>query len=803
MKTKKKSKNTNLFIDIAEFDPSDFYTDKRDDKNNNYSSSKNVNDKTDYDSNILQHETILNSFEVSTQNSNTKKIFNDVDEYDIKRKVIRDKENANITEEIMQVDLSNDDTFIDDVINSYNDHETPVIVKEATSSLTFSPNSKKHEEVGLFKNNKTVVDIDDSFSLISNNELDKNSNSSILEDFIPTEEKDDVIDEDNNLFYDNDTSSKINNLKLALKNVSDNQNEINKTIQIVLNDVKKYKDDDNQMKTALEKNEIFKDENNFNHEDNFDLTNNSIKEANDISLNLENDNGYSTQQNISSNKQFTSSNEEQEDNVLEKKYNQIVNDIQSEKDSILVEAKKQIEIEKQKLMEEHEKLNKTLNERLEKDRDFINSQREMLLNVAEKEKQRLIDEIQHTGLIKEDDSDNNLIDVEEINSNSNDIFNNFSTIKNEALQSDSKILISELQNVLNELRTYKNKNNQSIQQEEFKSNELLSTNVTPIKSLDNNIQNDLNVHKQLNLEDEFINDDELRSLNKNRSYTEKVIDTIENDDYVNEEFIPIPTVPLNFENNVENKIKTKNFDSKLLSQDTFEFNDVDTMRNALRNQQDTDFGFEEKRREYEREKVKQEIKREIIDEINKLAQRDSNGFNLSNLTKSDNKYDDITDSIAYDFEEDDENKKDIDKDTELFSNSNQSISASKKNKTLPIVEEVKQMYNLDLFDDFNTEEFEVNDDFDYKKNKTTYLNNENYSSNIEKSSAPTSSVISDSTTTTKFGYPNNKSNFSKSKSRDVRLIFNKNNLLDENVSKSDFIKNYAKSFKRKLDKKKK
>lgn len=237
MKQNDSKSSLNNSSDFDRLEPADFYSEKREPKVNRFSL---IEDKL--------NETKLNNFEaIESNNDKTNKIFSDVTKQEKLKKSQHNFEEDNITNEILQVDLDNDDTYVRDVFDEYDSSK----IENSGSSKDLSDNLDKDDDK-LFDDNLDSEDLD----AITNPVTKKSS----LSDFVPTSQINSVNktkeielpEEDFN--SDNENKDKFHSVAAALEDASNNQDEIHKSIQIALDDVKKHEELDKEVKSAILRN---------------------------------------------------------------------------------------------------------------------------------------------------------------------------------------------------------------------------------------------------------------------------------------------------------------------------------------------------------------------------------------------------------------------------------------------------------------------------------------------------------------------------------------------------------------------
>lgn len=739
MRQNESKSSLNNSMDLDQLEPSDFYSEKREPKVNRFSL---IEDKL--------NETKLNNLDdIEANNDQTNKIFSDVIKHDQLKKTQHNFEEDNITNEILQVDLENDDTYVRDVFDEYD-----------------SSNIKSDEPSKAFDDNNNDDKLFDTEN-IDSQDLDEPVNSipkkSSLSDFVPTSQVNPVtktkeieLEEDFN--SDDKSKDKFHSVAAALEDASNNQDEIHKSIQIALDDVKKHEELDKEVKSAIlrnvstvplmnnESNEIeeteaeatidelktdfeisdeveeseddsttqhvydepddepqkfepHKKEYVFNFEDfknaktttynpssfkkpefdeiheeakpnNFalnDLMLEKIKEyANQevqkqmeierAKLELERLNLSSTIENeLSKNREaelaqldiiekakkdlekeralFEEEKQAMADelmgvakserDVLDQERNEILLSAQKEKEALIESAKKEINLEREKLELEKQKLKASIAESIDQNQKYFDKQRDILLDAVEKEKTRLINQSKQKEI---QDNQPNLV-LQEVQ----DLIKEIRQIKGDNDQKYQELkekLSEEARNSIREAFNYAAKEKDLIASEVEKFSEeqkkkfdelvnelnlvkqqtlIRSPAAIPTTVISNNPK--YNHHSELEAE--------MEPINENRSYTEGPIDSIEIDDAIEEEptnrkVYELQTVDMDDEDYDENETNLTPTNSV-----TSDINDVKIMRSALKDRE-VDFDFEEQRKIYEKEKVKEEIKKELLEEMSRM-----------------------------------------------------------------------------------------------------------------------------------------------------------------------------------------
>ncbi|WP_027124155.1 hypothetical protein [Mycoplasmoides pirum] len=823
MKTNNFSKNKK--IDDSFNDLESFYSVKRNNSTNVFSIINNT---------ILNEEkeeknmNTLDSFYIPVDDEKTHKIFDDVISYQNKvvEKKNKNKLNNNITDEILGLDLPNDDIFVKDVIESY---------EESFTSPKEKSNSKNEDRKLL-----TLTDELDAPNL---------KNESFTE-FVSTK----IVKEDNPIINDDD---RFNSFKESLESAHANQDELHKSIQIALNDVKKHRDLDlivdnqeiveNNNNNDPSKTIHIESDNNFDSDDDDDEkepTINHLNESATYAINFKaKDDDFFFIDNTNNSRKFSDhltslQNVENTSNVIEnsiseervkelvqeqiqeeiskiqktqKIYEDIENEFndsqnkileaqtkmiekareeliserqkileeaENEREQLLSAAKNEIELERERLkfeQEQYKQLKNQLEDRIQENKEFVEKQRLALLEAAQKEKERLL----NNARIQKENLSNDVL---------NEIKDAIDDLRNQQQSNQTKKIEIHQEPILE-------KPNET--SEEYKKifNELSN-------KLDDIQKNITIAIKQEEKEEEEI-DPEMEAINANRSYTEKIIDDIESDDYNNEEIIPIPTIPLEFskEININSSQQLQNPQQPQELKTIEITNDVDVMRKALKNSSNnTDFDFDEKRKAYENEKIKEEIKREILQEMSLLT-KDAVGLNTT------------IPAIDFNNENDDGVTSSIQNTTEIEEIKDVTLHSSNKVPEL-VNRNYKQnanfatkMYDFDLFDDLNMERFEFTTPtkkIDSPSKITTFpidITNEILSSQFSRPDL--ASVLSTPITSNKLDSilkePENDEK-PKSELRRARLALNKKR--QDNLSSSELIKSIAKEIKKKSSLKK-
>lgn len=743
MRQNESKSSLNNSMDLDQLEPSDFYSEKREPKVNRFSL---IEDKL--------NETKLNNLDdIEANNDQTNKIFSDVIKHDQLKKVQHNFEEDNITNEILQVDLENDDTYVRDVFDEYDSSN----IKSDEPSKDFS------EAFDDNNNDDKLFDTENIDSQDLDEPVNPNPKKSSLSDFVPTSQVNPVtktkqieLEEDFN--SDDKSKDKFHSVVAALEDASNNQDEIHKSIQIALDDVKKHEELDKEVKSAILRNvstvpltnnesdeieetkeestidelktdfeisdeveeseddsaiqhvynepddepqkfEPHKKEYVFNFEDfknvktttynsssikkpefdeiyedakpnNFvlnDLMLEKIKEyANQevqkqmeierAKLELERLNLSSTIENeLSKNREaelaqldiiekakkdlekeralFEEEKQAMADelmgvakserDVLDQERNEIILSAQKEKEALIESAKKEINLEREKLELEKQKLKASIAESIDQNQKYFDKQRDILLDAVEKEKTRLINQSKQKEI---QDNQPNLV-LQEVQ----DLIKEIRQIKGDNDQKYQELkekLSEEARNSIKEAFNYAAKEKDLIASEVEKFSE-------EQKKKFDELVNELNLVKQQTLirspaaipttvisnNPKYDHHSELEAemepINENRSYTEGPIDSIEIDDAIEEEptnrkVYELQTVDMDGEDYDENQNNLAPTNSV-----TSDINDVKIMRSALKDRE-VDFDFEEQRKIYEKEKVKEEIKKELLEEMSRM-----------------------------------------------------------------------------------------------------------------------------------------------------------------------------------------
>lgn len=779
MRQNESKSSSNNSSDLDRLEPSDFYSEKREPKVNRFSL---IEDKL--------NETKLNNFEaIESNNDKTNKIFSDVIKQEQLKKTQHNFEEDNITNEILQVDLDNDDTYVRDVFDEYNSSEieTNKPSKDLSKNLDDSFNDDDNK---LFdSDNLDSEDLESTTTPVNK--------KSSLSDFVPTSQITPVnktkeielpeADFDSH----NQNKDKFNSVVAALEDASNNQDEIHKSIQIALDDVKKHEELDKEVKSAILRNvstvplvdndsdeiddveaehdieelktdfeisdeieeeaqddsatkyvydepdddseevhneepEHHKKEYVFNFEDfknakttaytnpsfketNFDETPDETAKSNNLALNdlmLEKIKEYANQEvqkqmeierakleierlNLSSTiENELSKNREaelaqleiiekakkelekeralfeeekqsmadelmgvakSERDVLDKERNEILLNAQKEKEALIESAKKEINLEREKLELEKQKLKASIAESIDQNQKYFDKQRDILLDAVEKEKTRLINQSKQKEI---QENEPNLV-LQEVQ----DLIKEIRKIKGDNDQKYQELkekLSEEARNSIKEAFSYAAKEKDLIASEVEKFSE-------EQKKKFDELVNELNLVKQQALirspatipttviSNRSRNDhgseleSEMEPISENRSYTEGPIDSIEIDDAIeeapkNRKVYELQTVDMEDEDDYK--------DLEPTSSATSDINDVKMMRSALKDRE-VDFDFEEQRKIYEKEKVKEEIKKELLQEMSRL-----NGNTISIRPNNDNSIDEDLEELDTSFQDD-------------------------------------------------------------------------------------------------------------------------------------------------------
>lgn len=759
MRQNESKSSSNNTMDLDRLEPSDFYSEKREPKVNRFSL---IEDKL--------NETKLNNLDdIQANNDQTNKIFSDVIKHDQLKKTQHSFEEDNITNEILQVDLDNDDTYVRDVFDEYDSSK----IKNDEPSKEFSKSFDDNND------DDKLFDTDNIDSQDLDEPVNPTSKKSSLSDFVPTSQVNPVtktkeieLEEDFN--SDDKSKDKFHSVVAALEDASNNQDEIHKSIQIALDDVKKHEELDKEVKSAILRNvstvpltnnesdeieeaaeeeeeptvdelktdfevsdeveeependsatqyvydepddepkkidedhevvdtkfEPHKKEYVFNFEDfknaktttynppSFkkpeldefpeeakpsslalnDLMLEKIKEyANQevqkqmeierAKLELERLNLSSTIENeLSKNREaelaqldiiekakkelekeralFEEEKQAMADelmgvakserDVLDQERNAILSSAQKEKEALIESAKKEINLEREKLELEKQKLKASIAESIDQNQKYFDRQRDILLDAVEKEKTRLINQSKQKEI---QDNQPNLV-LQEVQ----DLIKEIRQIKGDNDQKYQELkekLSEEARNSIKEAFNYAAKEKDLIASEVEKFSE-------EQKKKFDELVNELNLVKQQTLirspaaipttvishnPNKHNHASELESemepITENRSYTEGPIDSIEIDDAIEEEptnrkVYELQTVDMDDEDYDDNQPNLSPTNSV-----TSDINDVKMMRSALKDRE-FDFDFEEQRKIYEKEKVKEEIKKELLEEMTRM-----------------------------------------------------------------------------------------------------------------------------------------------------------------------------------------
>lgn len=239
MRQNESKSSSNNSMDLDRLEPSDFYSEKREPKVNRFSL---IEDK-------LNETKLSNLDDIQANNDQTNKIFSDVIKHDQLKKTQHNFDEDNITNEILQVDLENDDTYVRDVFDEYDSSK----IKSNDPSKEFSKALDENN------NDDKLFDTDNIDSQDLDEPVNPTSKKSSLSDFVPTSQVNPVtktkeieLEED---FNPADKSKdKFHSVAAALEDASNNQDEIHKSIQIALDDVKKHEELDKEVKSAILRN---------------------------------------------------------------------------------------------------------------------------------------------------------------------------------------------------------------------------------------------------------------------------------------------------------------------------------------------------------------------------------------------------------------------------------------------------------------------------------------------------------------------------------------------------------------------
>ena len=225
MKNDAKNRSTDLFADIGGLEPADFYSERRDSARDAHDFMQVLNDQPLATAPRVSAHTpsvdddILNSFQIAMDDAATKRIFAEVNDFDVRRRSQSPSRLANaITDEILRVDLPDDETFVEDVVASY--------PSTATQDLS-------DQDEALFS-----VRIDEQANFAAPQ----------TRHFVPPAPS-------IRLDFDEQqaTNERLNSLSAALEDASANQDEIQKSIQIALEDVKRHQDQDEALTAVVDR----------------------------------------------------------------------------------------------------------------------------------------------------------------------------------------------------------------------------------------------------------------------------------------------------------------------------------------------------------------------------------------------------------------------------------------------------------------------------------------------------------------------------------------------------------------------
>lgn len=927
--------NTEMFSDISQIDPSEFYAQKRENKTNHFAiiDDKKINGNS---RNNFQPEatSFLDSFEVAISDPATKQIFADVNDYQTQRKKKRPVSRDKITNEILSFDLDDDDTFVSDVFDSYDSKPQRKEVEQNHKTREL-PNENR-----INKHKRMDVGTDDV------------RRQSILNDFVPTRNVSEEIKTSNDK-----SNQKIDSIASALDDVSQRHNELQHSIQIILDDVSKHKEYDEGVQSNLFKNttssiempfenddeveftkrklfsgsseivdlhqsgymptkkptseigklktvfEIseFDDEDeteeepfvasdfskSFKNKYEFEYTDNTAKskrfsddfkplfddkytdsdnlfnvkpEANDksedeverlivdnkpfelpkaddmevelskLKINLDNNNSDEDdlllkaenlkqleeienekreleieRQKLEEERQKMADEfmemSEREREALNLERGKIIEEAYRQKEEMMASAKAEIDLERKQLQEENEKLRQSLAETIRENQEFIDEQRNALIEAANKEKERLMDEHRNATIQINDEVVTNArtVAIEEA--------------QREQSETNNASLINEIRDLVEQIREVKESDEQKFEQ--LKNEISDETRNAVVEAINDNVDvtladkiEKISSEQKENFEelarrleeakqqDEI--DVEMEAINVNRSYTEKIIDDIESDDDSQHEFIPIRTAEVTV-NHPTNQIRTAEV---VINRPTNEFTDVEIMRSALNVPAQTDFDFEEKRLEYQRDKVKEEIKREILQEIERM---NINAVNLNtSIPTAQLSTTELetapTSQITYD-------------EPKVTLLSSDTVPELINRHEPEKAKAATRMYDFDLFDELGIEAFESNDTAIVKAITEQIANNLPpvppvpsfpeietiaYDSNISFRPQKTQELQNNFVTPAPATFEPQKLT---PKLRSAQLVFNKKGKYDK-LSTSDLVKNYAKDIKKKIEKQK-
>lgn len=240
-------KNTNYrdgksrVSDLNELEPNDFYSQKREAKVNRFSligedlsdiPTALINNKGEPSGLLLTHDQVI-----------TERIFRSVIDHEKERKANANIANDAITNEILQIDLPDDDTYIEDVMKDYDSRNAHVIPDEKLISTNLT---KKIPSLQLDETSHPDPLFDTNNAAVPTKPIHQTTRSQ-LSDFIPTNQ----VDQNHDLLLDQNVDEKLKSIAAAVEDVALNQEELHMSVQIALEDLKKHEDDDKKAESAI------------------------------------------------------------------------------------------------------------------------------------------------------------------------------------------------------------------------------------------------------------------------------------------------------------------------------------------------------------------------------------------------------------------------------------------------------------------------------------------------------------------------------------------------------------------------
>ncbi|WP_027120169.1 coiled-coil domain-containing protein [[Mycoplasma] testudinis] len=229
--------------DLDQLEPNDFYSQKRETKVNRFSLIGESLNETPTSLIHVDHE--QNKIELNDDESVTAKLFKPVDAYERERKAINQITDDAITNEILQVDLPNDSTFIDDVVKDYDSKQVTLDFDHDFSPTQATPAADLYESTGPVKEDETdpLFDMQVSAPIIKTTEQ-----KTSLSDFVPTKQLDDGTDA---LFQDEHVDPKLKSIAAAVEDAALDQEQLHMSVQIALDDLKKHENADKETESAI------------------------------------------------------------------------------------------------------------------------------------------------------------------------------------------------------------------------------------------------------------------------------------------------------------------------------------------------------------------------------------------------------------------------------------------------------------------------------------------------------------------------------------------------------------------------